>query len=1093
MKRIRYLTMVFVGLGLLLSASNVYAGVQYSNDFENPSSEDVQVAYPEWIKFAAGSDCHAVNGHLEWYGSGGNDDWIRLDRPLPMEYTVEFDFFTQEGINGRFSVWPIAQPGESIANRHNYFLRKNTHYYNLADTIPSEGPFDASLPLGSAPHRLRLEVSGDHIVFLYKNRGEGGWILVDERDFPPFPDAPRYFQLGYNHDGGTAGLHWVDNLVVSYREQNVFSYKNNFDNPSAEDVQAAYPEWIKFAAGSDAHAMNGRIEWYGSGGNDDWIRLDREVPMNFVMELDFFTQTGINGRFSIWPLALPGESIANRHNYFLRKNTHYYNLADTIPSEGPFDASLPIGSPPHRLRFEVMGDHVVFLYKNQGQGGWILVDERDFPPFPVGPRYVQLGYNHDGGTAGLHYVDNFEVTGMAENRAVVERTIGAQNFEADTPVPVSLRVSVTGAIPSLTITEGFPEDWLVENISHGGVRVDGNIVWSITNLAETTDLTYNARPPRLIRSRVAGFSGSADSGDGEERVAGDTAIAMLLPYLYREAIDYDFSGSPIDGRNYPLGHAYGERYCQGMDGIPSDTPYVRPGGGSTPAVGTQYVFPAGKDFFQGNPVTARDAGSAYIFDDYRDQGEVAFEHGASDTNAAFGAANLVAGDWARYTFDLGEGDQVLLLNVSVNTWGQGDCPVDIYADNKYVGEIFAPNSDPNEYNFYTIGPFEISGGVHSIVVAIPGANVPEAIGRLEVVRVKGIGEVSRQLTADGFFDPTQPLQVSLTTNALYGSYSAFIDEKVPSGVTVTDISDGGQQVGNSILWQLGPTQTSQTITYTLSAPEGSRFLIFNGMCDVGLPLARLVQGDTSVTNEQWLFGEPSGAAKVDSFTGSALSAPWFVEYGSDPALSANYEAGVDVELDGGVLRLNVDPAGQDGLFDEWSNGRRAPMILRTDVPAGDWRIETEVTLADTFTWAEYQTGLAVTYNQGDDTNVTNDEYLFGFYAAEIRAEKTNVGIMGSLAYHNLSDELDWIDMLLEGNITATIGVTKRGNELVFSAKLPGRSWQLVGPPARETRTPTRIGLFTKIWGVENFAITEFGSFTLTPLTIFTGVSSWELY
>ncbi len=1091
MKTFRFISMALTALVLMAGATGAFAGVQYSNDFENPSSEDVTEAYPEWIKFADGSDCHAINGRLEWYGSGGNDDWIRLEKELPMEYTVELDFFTQEGINGRFSIFPIAQPEESIFDRHHYFIRKNTHYFNFADTIPSEGPFDASLPIGSSPHRFRFEVAGDHIAFLYKDRGEGGWILVDERDFPPFPEAPRFFQLGYNHDGGSAGLHWVDNLVISYREQNIFSYKNNFDTPSAEDVQEAYPEWIKFADGSDAHAVNGRLEWYGSGGNDDWIRLDREVPMNFVMELDFFTQEGINGRFSIFPLALPGESIFDRHHYFVRKNTHYFNFADTIPSEGPFDATLPVGSSPHRFRFEVTGDHIVFLYKDRGEGGWILVDERDFPPFPDGPRYVQLGYNHDGGSAGLHWVDNLEIFGLAENRAVVERAIGAQNFEADTPVPVGLRVSVTGAIPSLTVTEGFPEGWLVEDISHGGVRVDGNIIWSITNLGETIDLTYKARPPRLIRARVAGFSGSADSGDGEERVAGDTAIAMLLPYLYRESIDYDFSGSPVDGKNYPIGHAYGERYAQGMDGIPSDTPYERPGDGSIPAVGTEFVFPAGDDFFMGNPTGGR--GGTYTFDDYRDQEEIVFEHGASDTNAGVGSDNLGAGDWVRYTFDLGEGNQVLLLNLSANTWGAGDCPIDIYADNKYVGEILAPNSAPNEYNFYTIGPFETSGGVHSIVIAFPGANVPDGIGRLEVVKVSGIGAVTRKLTEDGFFDPSQPLKVSLTAEALYGSYSAFIDERMPPGFVATDITDGGQQIGDHIIWELSATDTSTTVGYTLQPSEGTKFLLFSGLCDVGLPLAKPIRGDVSVTNELWLFGEPDADSKVDGFDGSALVDPWFIEYGSDPALATDYTSGVRVDVADGKLRLEADPGGEAGLFDEWTNGRRAPMILRTDVPAGDWRIEAELTLADAYIWTEFHTGIAVTYNQGDDTDVSGDEYLFGFYGNEIRAELTDGGSMGSLQYHSLSDEFDWIDLLLAGDVTAAIAVTKRGDSLIFSAKLPGRPWQLAGPPTLETRTATRIGLFTKIWGTENFAITEFDKFTLSPLTEFTAVSLWELY
>ncbi|MBN2329901.1 MAG: hypothetical protein JXR73_22365 [Candidatus Omnitrophica bacterium] len=218
-------------------AVQVDAAVQYSNDFENPSSSDPSVAWPEWVMFAGGS-AQAVNGRIEWDATGGNNDWLRLNVDIPANYVYEFDFFYQEGINGRFSVWPFCNEGDSIADSHNYFLRANTHYYNLADTVPSEGPRDMTLPLGSNPHRLRVEVTGDHVALLYKDRGEGGWILVDERDFPTV-DPPRYIQLGYNHDGGTAGLHYIDNFVLSYTSQDLFYYSNDFNNPTSEDPQEA--------------------------------------------------------------------------------------------------------------------------------------------------------------------------------------------------------------------------------------------------------------------------------------------------------------------------------------------------------------------------------------------------------------------------------------------------------------------------------------------------------------------------------------------------------------------------------------------------------------------------------------------------------------------------------------------------------------------------------------------------------------------------------------------------------------------------------------------------------------------------------------
>ncbi len=1067
------------------------AGVQYSNDFENPSSNLPWVAWPEWVDCGGGT-ARAVNGRIEWYGDGGNNQWIRLNRELPSTYVMEFDFFHPENVNARFSVWPMVKEGEGIFERHNYFLRKNTHYFNGADTIPSEGPRDMTLPVGSKPHRLRFEVKGDHVVFLYKDRGEGGWILVDERDFPAFGDGARYVQLGNNHDSGTAGVHWIDNFVLSYTSQDLFSYSNNFDNPSSNLPWTAWPEWIDFGGGT-ARAVNGRIEWYGDGGNNQWIRLDKQLPMNYVMEFDFFHPADVNSRFSVWPLVGVNQSIFDRHNYFLRKNTHYFNGADTIPSEGPRDLTLPVGSPPHRLRFEVTGDHVVFLYKDRGQGGWILVDERDFPPFGDGPRYVQLGNNHDSGTSGVHYIDNFEIRGLADNRAVVDRSIGATNFVANTPVPISLKVSVTGNIPSMTIVEGIPERWSIANISHGGVVSDGHIIWSFTNQNESMTLTYNAIPPRLVLNRVAGFSGSVDSGDGEERITGDTAITILLPYLYREGIDYDFSGSPVNGKKYPVEHELDVLYAAGMDGIPSDVAYTRPtADNAVPAIDQVFDFPASADFHQGNPDYNRGE-VGYHFEEYRDTGEVQPQHSSSDTGQSLGS--LDPGDWFRYTFDLGEGDQVLMVNASLNTWGSGgDGYCDVYVDNKYKGTMQAPLTSFNAFTFFSVGPFEVSGGEHSIVFAFPsGLTSPTDLGRFELVRVKGIGRVERQLTADGFFNPSQPLTVTLKAEALYGTYTAFVDEILPAGVTVTNPGQGGVIEGNHLFITFDPTATSKTVTYTLQPAEGSRFLLFDGLCDSGLPLADPVRGDVSVTNQIWLFGNVTKEVK-DDFNGTALAAPWVVEYGSDPALKTNYQDGVTLAVENGKLTLGVDTISMPDKFSEWSNGRRAPLVLRTDIPAGDWRMETSLKLVDSLGWSYYTHGLFVAYNDGNDTDVSGDVYLFGFSESEIWCGLTNRDdVQGSLAYHEFTDEADWIDMLLAGEIEAKIAVTRRSNELIFSAQLPGKSWQLVGAPLTERRTPTRIGIIVENWGSDNYSTSEFDYFTLSTLEVFTDISDWALY
>jgi len=443
---------------------------------------------------------------------------------------------------------------------------------------------------------------------------------------------------------------------------------------------------------------------------------------------------------------------------------------------------------------------------------------------------------------------------------------------------------------------------------------------------------------------------------------------------------------------------------------------------------------------------------------------------------------------------------VLYLNLSINTgWDYtGPSLVDIYVDNKFKGEIYAPDTNGFDlFKIYSVGPFPVSGGVHSIVVAFPtlptGYHDCAGFERLEVVRVSGVGKVTRQLTQDGFFKPNQSFAVSLKNEVTYGSYKPYIEEFLPDGVTVSAISDGGQLGDNSIFWDLGSISAAKTLTYTITPSEGMKFLLFDGLADIGLPLAEEIRGDTSVTNQVWLFGETVGSVKKDDFNGTQLGAPWAIEYGNDAALSTNYKEGVTINVANGVLSFGADTAGTDGKFNEWDSGRRAPMITRTDIPANDWRIETKYLLKDTFAWTEFQLGIVVAYNDNTDTNVSGNEYLFGFYESGLRVELTNQGSRGKLTYHSYTDQYDWLDWMLAGNASASIAVTKRGDELIFSAQLPNRSWQLLGPPFTETRKPKRIGLFAKAWGSTNYCLGEFDYVTLSELATFTDVRSWELY
>ena len=1086
---------------LLLAVPGI-AGVQYSNDFSNPANSDPATAWPEWVNESSGGPVNAINGRIEW--TGNSNHWLRLDKQLPQEYVIEFDFFYQENINGRFSFWPLVTTGISdVSARNHYFMRKNTHFFNGGDTIPSEGPRDLTLPLSavSTPHRIRAEVKGDHVVLLYKNKGQGGFIKIDERDFPAFGDGPRYTQIGFNLDADPAGMIYVDNFIVSYASNSVFTYENTFDKPANSDPATAWPEFVNESSGGPVAAINGRVEW--TGNSNHWLRLDKALPKDYTVEFDFFYQENINGRFSFWPLVGTGISdVSARNHYFMRKNTHFFNGGDTIPSEGPRDLTLPLSAvaTPHRIRAEVTGDHVILLYKDKGQGGFIKIDERDFPAFGDGARYIQLGFNLDADPAGLIYVDNLVVKGLSSNRVDAKRSLSATNFKPNEALTVTLNMGVSGSFPILSVLEEYPEGWVVSDISDGGVAENGVINWTLKNLSAAKTLTYKVTPPKLTVSRVAYFAGTYDSGDGAEPVGGDTLVSVVLPYLYREAIDYDFSGSLVNGKKYPVEYGYGKHYAEGKVGVASDVVYERSAAdGKTPAIDATFAFPTAADFHQANPAVPSAHGSTYSFTGYRDDGLTYMEHAASDTGSNISAISL--GDWFRYTFDFGTESQVIILNLSFNTWHSADSDssiktdvVDVYVDNKFKGEIQAPVTGANEFNMFTVGPFEVSSGVHSIVVAFPsnvsGYLVPLDFGRFEVVRVSGIGEVSRKLTADGFFDPAKPLQVTLNAKALYGSYTPYIEETVPPGSSVTNISDGGTLVGDKIIWTLPATQATKSISYTITPPSGSKFLLFEGVCDNGLPIADQIYGDTSVTNQAWLFGTKETDVKTDDFAGTTLKAPWKVEYGSDPALSTDYKSGVELTY-GNTLKLAVSPD-EAAKFDEYSAGRRAPMILRTDIPEGDWRMEADVKVTSAWMQTSFATGLVVSYG-ANNASVSGDEYIFGFYQNQIQVELTNVGNKGTLAYSNFPDEAAWLDSVDKGGVNARFGVTKRGEELLFTVKLANGATQLIGAPVPEKRKALRIGFYTKVWTVDNAVSTEFDNFKLSTLDLFTPVENWELF
>ena len=206
---------------------------------------------------------------------------------------------------------------------------------------------------------------------------------------------------------------------------------------------------------------------------------------------------------------------------------------------------------------------------------------------------------------------------------VINRVIPVDNFEASKPITVKLAMTVSGTNPALQVVEGYPESWSVSDISNGGKATDGTIVWNLTDLSKSADLTYVITPPRLIQSQVENFSGSF--GEDQDRIGGESSISILLPYIYREAIDYDFSGSPVNGKNYPAEGKMGVHYAEGKVGVVSTVRYQTSApDGKVPAFDAVFNFPANADFYESNPTGS--TGDAYHLVGYRDDDTVGLEH-----------------------------------------------------------------------------------------------------------------------------------------------------------------------------------------------------------------------------------------------------------------------------------------------------------------------------------------------------------------------------------------------------------------------------------------------------------------------------------
>ncbi len=101
-------------------------------------------------------------------------------------------------------------------------------------------------------------------------------------------------------------------------------------------------------------------------------------------------------------------------------------------------------------------------------------------------------------------------------------TLSMDVNESNTPIPVAVG-----------LTEYYPGDWTVSNISAGGTDKNGSIewlFWSMGSAVQDRNITYTVHVPESANATTYLFNGTVDIGDDNPTiVAGDDSI-NIVPY-----------------------------------------------------------------------------------------------------------------------------------------------------------------------------------------------------------------------------------------------------------------------------------------------------------------------------------------------------------------------------------------------------------------------------------------------------------------------------------------------------------------------------------------------------------------------------------
>ncbi len=418
----------------------------------------------------------------------------------------------------------------------------------------------------------------------------------------------------------------------------------------------------------------------------------------------------------------------------------------------------------------------------------------------------------------VHY-DNFKVTNpdILATRDLPTTVVAGSTF----PVTIDLEAFVP--TPSATIREVIPVLWSAANPSAGGRReIDANgrqtLIWDLTGGVTTASVSYDLTAP-IPFADVAFLKSGVEAGGKQYGIAGDTRVsggtaANVTEALYitlRQPANW-VGNNPGDANlrrdlltdgdaesELTIAPALGEGVSPDFNGA---SPSPGPGNASATALVWTRIG-AGLGWFELNSC---DQCMSYLafYVELENPMKVAIGSASDDSehilvdgverwihSIARGAGTANPQDHSPI-FTLGAGKHLVLQKVFEGGGG-------------FNSSIRFEDEDGN--------PLLLKTSIDPTGYPVGTAFVSRAISKH-----LGVGESGKV---------TLKLRVKEPTN------DAAIEENVPAGFVISNVSPGGQVNGQKITWAMNGALSNQDLSYTVAVPANALDATFGGTATLG--------------------------------------------------------------------------------------------------------------------------------------------------------------------------------------------------------------------------------------------------------------------